>query len=90
MSKHTPGPWKIEDLIEIEDLIDGEFPYSIETPYVTVAWVTGIGEEAQANAQLIAASPTMYNALKTIIALPDNFACPSVKNFAKEAIKEIE
>ena len=57
--KHTPGPWK-SDKFCVWGGTHGD-------TYVA-ATQTGIGEyEQRANARLIAASPTMYEALKALV-----------------------
>ena len=58
-SKHTQGPWKV-DTFCVWGGTHGD-------AYVA-ATLTGICEEEQrANARLIAASPTMYEALKALV-----------------------
>ena len=90
-AKHTPGPWVFGNTTEDKRLIlGGESRDYIATIQIhQTPRRMGLWEEPtrEANARLIAQSPNMYDALKTIINLPDNIACPTVKNLAKEAIK---
>lgn len=73
MSKHTPGPWQV--YTEDEYDADGRWAFTY------VAGVNGgpdneiifrfdddYGPQMSANARLIAAAPTMYNALKSLLA----------------------
>ena len=81
MSKHTKVRWKLHDMED--NVVVGE-------DFLTIADVNARNrtpEENQANARLIVASPKMYFALKTIIDLGDIMVCPSIKKFAKEAIR---
>ena len=95
MNKFTSRPWK---------WVNKPFdkPFESRIPYITIRAGKGCfnqydeksgfeinGILSEADARLITAAPTMYEVLKNIINLPDNIACPSVKNFAKEAIKEV-
>jgi hypothetical protein len=58
MNKHTPGPWEHR----------GNRVYRKDS--YEVAWIAGQGphSEWQANAQLIAAAPAMYEALQATLA----------------------
>lgn len=61
MSKHTLGPWIVDD--------SGDGEYEVWAPNVntTDAIVTlGMSEEDAANAHLIAAAPEMYEALREL------------------------
>jgi hypothetical protein len=83
MSKHTPGPWTLEehggafyifgpDMAMIADNDDeGGF-----VPREVVARVRGVGrgatvEEQQANGKLLAAAPKLLDACKFVLALFD-------------------
>lgn len=54
MSKHTPAPWTVGD--------SGGYLNQLKIN-PTIGVVYGAGEEIQANAYLVAASPDMYEAL---------------------------
>lgn len=60
MSKHTPGPWghKTWDINK-----DGEFNYTVEKDDKSICEIVGTGEQAEANARLIAAAPDLYETL---------------------------
>lgn len=84
MSKHTPGPWghKTWDVNK-----DGEFNYTVEKDDKSICEIVGTGEQAEANARLIAAAPELLEALKVCSA--ELFAqCadhPRAMLFVKEA-----
>lgn len=59
-TKHTPGPWTFEICTGHEK--DESWPFFIEAEQCTVAGVSGIGNQADANARLIAASPELLAA----------------------------
>lgn len=84
MSKHTKGPWKYQEESDAYTHI-----VRAKNNYMICHLLQDSSGTTEANARLIAAAPTMYETLKNIVKVPDNIACPSVKNFAKEAIKEI-
>ena len=81
MSKHTPGPWCVaRDRNSVGDTVwAGNLPVAICSP-VRVFLASGqtiqiTGDEASANARLIAAAPLLYEALKlarSIIGHPDD------------------
>ena len=90
MSKFTKGPWEVEyGKPGPGQRIIIYAPKSQSSIVITTMHYEFNNETNKANAHLISAAPTMYKALKNIINLPDNIACPSVKNFAREAIKGI-
>lgn len=62
MSKHTPGPWKVDDL-------DDADVFSADGCNIATAWTFGHGdgEIRAANARLITAAPTMLEALKLLV-----------------------
>lgn len=75
MSKHTTAPWEITDVNQSNGQVDGRLVFTIQGKHIdgymdwTVASVWkdcgSNGEEtAEANANLIAAAPDMYEALK--------------------------
>jgi hypothetical protein len=63
MSKHTPGPWSVDDPHQIWAESAGE--------YVAITrvedWDTIPREQAEANARLIAAAPELLEALKAML-----------------------
>lgn len=66
MSKHTPGPWRVEEW-------DG-VPLRITTDSVIVArveWDQPIADEDEANARLIAAAPDLLEAAQNLSAISD-------------------
>ena len=75
MSKHTPGPWKVEPMGK-QLYIETEYKSAL-TPFVCDMQFPDCQsdeerETAQANATLIAAAPAMYEALKaSLLAIPD-------------------
>ena len=58
-TKHTPGPWKVD---EIYGLIMSE-----ESEIAAVHGASGGPKEAKANAALIAAAPDLYAALEACL-----------------------
>jgi hypothetical protein len=85
MSKHTPGPWKIEHDYK---------PYVINAGAGhTICAITGtaaIRPEAEANARLIAAAPEMLEALKLVreSGLADEYGASAVEDAINAAIKK--
>src|SRR4051812_37585185 len=64
---HTPGPWLAEaDDSSVFDSEGREVADCLTFPFA--------GEEAEANARLIAAAPELYEALKALIVLSDSAA----------------
>lgn len=61
-AKHTPGPWCAVEGTVFKDYGDKAYP---------VASVEGWGEDTDHNARLIAAAPTMYEALQAYDAWAD-------------------
>lgn len=73
MSKHTPGPWRFANGDKFDDdfLEPPEYQYlvlaAIETPDAIASfWDSEWGDEAKANACLIAAAPDLLAALKDL------------------------
>lgn len=71
MSRHTPGPWKVYN--DGTDVCD-------DSGHIAACEGTGY-DETVANARLIAAAPSMYEALKEMLS-EANCICPL---FAKAA-----
>jgi hypothetical protein len=66
MSKHTPGPWHVDDLGE-EYFLETNHKYGIGAPQLPtyrLAKVEGFGDESLATARLIAAAPELLEALE--------------------------
>lgn len=67
----TPGPWRINDGRKDEECIYIEAPHDgVATVFEPSCWQKGDEERAatwQANAALIAAAPTLYDALEAAI-----------------------
>lgn len=73
MSKHTPGPWKIRKHWANDDAFE-VYPDKKLVGYGQLAAIVEVGDscyedEAEANAQLIAATPEMLDALKLVIVI---------------------
>ncbi len=73
-TKHTPGPWEVE---ELKRHFDQEY-LSLHNNFIlignennSIAYIPAIHPEAEANAHLIAAAPEMYEALKRLLAAHD-------------------
>ena len=67
MSKHTPGPWEIEEYLDFGDeyWYGGNQGFTIHAgPAVLGSTNKGDIPKAQANARLIAAAPELLAALK--------------------------
>lgn len=62
-TKHTPGPWKIDDS---GSMIETEHPVNLRGEYEHICDFRPdlAGNINEANARLIAASPTLYDALE--------------------------
>lgn len=94
-TKHTPGPWYLRANRHPDSAgrqwgwVDATPPGSTQTsiPGVRVEWVRG--ENSEANARLIAAAPTMLEALKEIDALP-SFRLDEAGQIARAAIARAE
>jgi hypothetical protein len=75
MSKHTPGPWRAEVLETLTDASGGEFRrYTVRTADdEDPSWICDIRDfaprEAEANARLIAAAPSMHAVLGKLITI---------------------
>jgi hypothetical protein len=81
-SNHTPGPWRIGDA--------GKTVFGPKTDAPSPVTIASIApssrttpEEKQANAQLIAAAPTMYNYLSLLASRGDNEAHEIIKSIAR-------
>lgn len=66
MSKHTPGPWKID-----KNIVRSESAKTSIAHILDVAWPYGSRPKSpESNAHLIAAAPLMYEALKGLMENP--------------------
>ena len=65
-TKHTPGPWKVEQRFSGNRFIHSD---NSQSPICRVAFVgMGIGvDESKANADLIAAAPELLEALENLL-----------------------
>lgn len=70
-NKHTPGPWEVASCPESGPYIREVPSYKIRSWPVPETIIGELSNEADAN--LIAAAPEMYEALKTYIRLIDEF-----------------
>lgn len=61
MSKHTPGPWKVEPE-------DDRFVVGADNQSIYGALARRFDDEAMANAHLIAAAPELLEACKVLLA----------------------
>ena len=61
--KHTPGPWRIEDIESTQPYTE----YDVYADDHRVMHVHGIDDGAEANARLIAAAPDLLLTLKDLI-----------------------
>jgi hypothetical protein len=71
MSKHTPGPWTVQTWPHERECMGAELPGTRAILGATnicpaVVW-GGLGDESQANARLIAASPELLEALQAFV-----------------------
>lgn len=62
MSKHTPGPWVVDEL----KVVNGRLWAAVTTPKGDLVYLTLIPTDVEANARLIAAAPEMLEALRDI------------------------
>ncbi len=89
MTKHTPGPWKV-------DLETGE----IEAQGAVLGTIYGaddypcceedVSEECRANARLIAAAPEMLDALKACLNMVDGDGCPPNFDEIRRIVRKAE
>ena len=98
-AKHTPGPWVVKSTDE-----DINTKTIIDSDEFWIAKVLNFNRasddirESQANANLIAAAPAMYEALQALLALigdedlPDNgeLSGASICDFARSALAQAE
>lgn len=63
-TKHTPGPWEIIHTEKNPGKVD---QIHVGKPDYTVCRVMAYGENAMANARLIAAAPDLLKALKDLV-----------------------
>lgn len=67
-TKHTPGPWKVKPF-ENEQ---GDFNIDSEYGYHIAETIGGLGNEEEANANLIAAAPDLLESLQAMVAMMDS------------------
>ena len=84
MSQHTPGPWKACFPV-------GNPPFVGDEGTVIIQKVGPLGNRpiAQANARLIAAAPTMLNALRAIVKLLDGSRAKDIPGALMVAVTAI-
>jgi hypothetical protein len=91
MSKHTPGPWRVQgENIGPIDTSDTQ-AYGMITPVAKVdRW--DYPDEWQANARLLAASPEMFRILKKIVEAEQerHGYVPAWLDEAQAVIKQVE
>ncbi len=89
MSKHTPGPWGFE----LENGEGGEW-YSFNGPVLSWGWSDyAAGEQAKADARLIAAAPDLYKELDTALAFlehPEAFSKTQLRKKWQDLKRRIE
>ena len=96
--KYTPGPWRVEDIGVIEGLaIMAPDRPGRTNEYRTLAFACcdkshGILlQDAEANANLIAAAPALYTALRALmVCIDDKDACPAHVMDARAALALVE
>jgi hypothetical protein len=73
MSKHTPGPWRVDgtQTLYIEAVVRPGWLQEVAAVGPTEA-DSGYGEQQKANARLIASAPDLLDALKRIIDADDS------------------
>ena len=81
MSKHTPGPWKV----------DGTYIYEVEQDKIIAEVETYNNDELpyQANARLMAAAPEMFECLDAIMGF-DSKANYRARRRAYDLLKELK
>lgn len=69
MSKHTPGPWKVFNGTDVfpDDGDKEATRYIADCDMASAAFISG--EEARANARLIAAAPDLLETLKGMVGM---------------------
>jgi hypothetical protein len=89
-ARHTPGPWRVRTQSHewFCETNHANRVVSDNHPTHFVASIEGFGDDAVANAHLIAAAPEMYAALKAVVA--DRHACEVMRCRAKAAIARAE
>jgi hypothetical protein len=91
MSKHTPGPWVVNDIRDCGTFIQTKEEF--ENGRLTIGVVESATNrtyyptryEAKANARLIAAAPELLDALQHVLAASDAGDMDSLANAASEA-----
>jgi hypothetical protein len=92
-TKHTPGPWIIEDAQEkdncfgISSMNGGHY---IWKEFVTVYSHSSFRGQGKANAKLIAAAPDLLEALKRIADGNDVYSYVELLQIAREAVDKFE
>lgn len=75
MSKHTPGPWYVDDVDQDNIEIIGKPSWACSRNYIDGEWAVAKAddfmgehpEETAANARLIASAPDLLKALKAVV-----------------------
>lgn len=92
MPDHTPGPWRVENILEGSNLPEGITLCITDEHDEDVAYLSPCDEkEMIANTRLIAAAPMLLFALKSIVAdLPKrrNWLDPQTESLALDAIAQ--
>lgn len=66
-SKHTPGPWFVENKNPSEFGLTISADQEFRTTRLEICHIAGYGEDQNSNARLIVAAPDLLNALKRIL-----------------------
>lgn len=93
-TKHTPGPWVVDDLGD-EHFLRTNHRWGIgaeSSPAYRVAKVEGMGGESEATARLIAAAPELLEACKTLLmlSLPRDVSGERMVREARRAVEKAE
>ena len=72
-TKHTPGPWTVDDMGN-GSLLETNHKWGIGATAKStyrVAVIEGLGEQSEADARLIAAAPELLDALRRVVEISD-------------------
>jgi hypothetical protein len=83
--KHTPTPWNAE-----QDRVYSDGRWIASTDCIGADTNTETYQNAAFIVRAVNSHDELVEALKNITNLPNELCCPSVKNFAKEALAKAE